>query len=33
MGNPKKDSDGATGDSITTPQDAHQAASDLNQER
>ena len=33
MGNPNKDSDGATGDSITSPQNAHQAACNLSQER
>ena len=32
MGNPNKDSDGATGD-ITSPQDACQAAHDLSWER
>ena len=32
MENPNKDSNGATGD-LTSPQDAHQAACDLSQER
>ena len=32
MGNPNKDSDGAMGN-LTNPQDAHQAACDLSQER